>query len=80
MPLLMNTSSNTVVHFGVPVADQEPELPGPLPHLQHQVAGLLSHPLPARMGRPAEDVHPPGRDLHQELTSAQPPTRSWSLH
>jgi hypothetical protein len=46
------TGEHVVEHvgvLGVAVADQEPELPGPLPQLQHQVAGLLRHPLPARM-------------------------------
>jgi hypothetical protein len=60
-----------IEHLGiaaVPVADQERELPVPLPQLQHEVAGLLRHPRPGRMDGHAEDVHSPGADLHQENT------------
>ena len=50
----------------VPVADQEPELASPLAQIQHQVAGLLGHPLPRRMRRGTKQMHPAGGDLHDE--------------
>jgi hypothetical protein len=52
--------------FGVAISDDEPKLVGPLPQLDHQVAGLLRHPLPGRVRGGAQQVHPPGGDLHQE--------------
>jgi hypothetical protein len=52
--------------LGVPVPDKEPQLLGPIPRVHHQVAGLLGHPLPGRVGRGTQDVHPAGPDLHHE--------------
>src|SRR5262249_36626569 len=52
--------------FGVAIPDQEPEPVGPLPQVQHQVAGGLGYPFTARVRGGAQHVDPPGGDLHQE--------------
>ena len=74
MPSLVNTSSKGGGVLGVPVADQETELPGPLPQVHHQVAGLLPNPDASGVGGGAQDVHPPGGDLHQKqhIDAGQP--------
>src|SRR5439155_25915827 len=50
----------------VPVADQEPKRSDPLPHVVQWVAGLLDDPRPGRVRGYAQDVHPPGGDLHHD--------------
>ena len=52
--------------LAVPIADEEPELPGSLTEVQHEVAGLLGGPGPGRMSRHAHDMDGPGLDLHHE--------------
>src|SRR6266702_838544 len=50
----------------VAVPDQEAEGADPAAEVHEQVAGLLGGPEAVRMGGQAEDVHPPGRYLHDE--------------
>jgi hypothetical protein len=64
MPSLVNTPSNMVVYLLSRSRIRNRKCP--IPHPQHQVAGLLRHPLPVRVGRNAEEVHSAGADLHQE--------------
>jgi hypothetical protein len=52
--------------LGVAVPDDEAEGAGPLAEVHDQVAGLLRGPGAVRAGGHAEDVHVPGRDLHEE--------------
>jgi transposase len=57
--------------FRVPVANQELDLPGSVCQVHEQVAGLLGHPRPGRVGGHAEDVHPAGGKLqHQQHVQA----------
>jgi hypothetical protein len=44
--------------LAVPVADQEPEPPGPVAEVRKQVPGLLGRPGPGRMGRSAPRPRP----------------------
>src|SRR5947207_13343608 len=50
----------------IAVADQELEPVDPIAEIHHDVSGLLGDPLAGRVRCGAEDVHPPGSDLHQE--------------
>jgi hypothetical protein len=50
----------------VPVADEEPEPPGPLAEVSEQVPGLLGGPGSGRMGGDAQDAHRPRLELHHE--------------
>ena len=52
--------------LAVPVADEEPEPPGPIAEVHEQVPGLLGGPGPCRMGAHVQDVRRPGLDLHHE--------------
>jgi len=52
--------------LGVAVPDQEPERAGPVTEVHEQVASLLGGPRAVRVSRHAEDMHPPGPDLHDE--------------
>src|SRR6266508_665926 len=47
----------------VAIADQEPEAIRALPHGEHEVAGLLSDPLPRRVPGNAKNVDPARADL-----------------
>jgi hypothetical protein len=73
MPSAANTVSNDAVNWrrgrgsGTGTCHTVTEV-------QHQVAGLLGSPDGGRMGGDAEDVHPSGRDLHNEQ-HIQPPQR-----
>jgi len=66
VPLPEKRSSNAVVNFTIPVADEEPESPGPLAKVHQEVAGLLGGPGSGWMSRDAHDMHGPGLDLHYE--------------
>jgi hypothetical protein len=66
MPSEANTASNALVNFVSRSGDQEAERLDPLPHVVHQVAGLLCGPRPGWVRGDTEDVHPPGGDLHHE--------------
>ncbi len=61
-----NTASNAAGELRVPVADQEPERPDPLPQVLQQVTSLLRRPRPGRVRGDTQDVHPPAADLHHE--------------
>jgi hypothetical protein len=52
--------------LGVTVPDEEAEGDSPVAEVHEQVAGLLGGPRAARVGGHAEDVHVPGRHLHDE--------------
>jgi hypothetical protein len=55
-----------VSELGVAVPDEEAEGADPISEVHEQVAGLLGGPYAVRMGGHAEDVHVPGRHLHDE--------------
>ena len=55
--------------LGVPVADEELQRADSLAQVHHQVARLLGHPLPGRMCRDTQQVHPAGIDLDDEQYS-----------
>ncbi|HEV8560047.1 MAG TPA: hypothetical protein VGR06_27240 [Actinophytocola sp.] len=48
-PVERQTSSNALVNFGVPVADQEPERGGLIVKRGDKVAGQLDYPRPGRV-------------------------------
>jgi len=48
------------------VADEEPEVRGPVTKIHQEVAGLLGGPRPAGMRGDPEDVHIPALDLDNE--------------
>jgi hypothetical protein len=52
--------------LGVAVPDEETEGAGPVAEVHEQVAGLLRGPRADRAGGYAEDMHAPGRHLHDE--------------
>nr|WP_250846428.1 hypothetical protein [Streptomyces violaceusniger] len=52
--------------LAVPVTDEEPGAPGPIPEVHEQVAGELGDPRAGRVGGDAQDVDAPGGDLHDE--------------
>ena len=52
--------------LGVAVPDEEAEGSGPVAVIHEQVARLLGGPCAVRVGGHAEDVHVPGRYLHDE--------------
>src|SRR5215472_7225528 len=52
--------------LGVAVPDEEAKRADPVPDIYQQVAGLLSGPCPVRVGGHPQDVHTPGRHLHDE--------------
>ena len=58
--------------LGVSVPEQEPAAADPITEPRDEVAGLLDGPLRRGMGGDAEEVHPPGRDLHH-AQHIQPP-------
>jgi hypothetical protein len=49
-----------------PVADQEPEVRGPITEVHEQIADLLGGPRPVRVRGDPDDVHVAGADLHHE--------------
>ena len=49
-PSAVKTASNAPDELRIPIPDQERELGGPIAQIHHQLAGLLRHPLPGRMG------------------------------
>jgi hypothetical protein len=55
-----------VAELRVPVADQEPERPDPLPHILQEVTGLLGRPPAGRVRVHTQDVDPSGSHLHDE--------------
>src|SRR6266511_4917359 len=55
----------------VSVTAQKPKAADPIAEVRDGVAGLLGGPLGRRMGRDAEDLHPPGGNLHHDQ-HAQP--------
>jgi hypothetical protein len=57
--------------LAVPIANEEPELPGSLTEVHHEVTGLLGGPGPGRMSRHAHDMDGPGLDLHHEQDSVE---------
>ncbi|WP_236670399.1 hypothetical protein [Streptomyces antimycoticus] len=59
-------SVERVGELPVPVPHEESEPVHPVAQVHHQVAGLLGHPIPVRVGGDAEDVHPARFDLHHE--------------
>jgi hypothetical protein len=52
--------------LGVPVPDEEAEGADPVAEVHEQVAGLLCGPCAVRVRGDLEDVHAPGRHLHDE--------------
>jgi len=52
--------------LGVAVPDEEPELADPVREVHDQVAGLLGNPCSVWILGHPEDMHPPGRYLHDE--------------
>ena len=50
----------------VPVADQEPQLPGPLASFISSGRGTAGPSRPCRVRGDVQDVHGPGLDLHHE--------------
>jgi hypothetical protein len=52
--------------LGVPVADEEAERRDQLTEVHQQVASGLGGPGCGEMGGHTEQVHPAGRDLHEE--------------
>jgi hypothetical protein len=49
-----------------PVADQEPEIRGPVTEIHQEIADLLRGPQPVRVCGDPEDVHVAGADFHHE--------------
>ena len=66
VPLPANTSSNAVVNLLSRSRIRNLKPAGALAEVHEQVAGLLSGPRPGGVGGDAQDVHPPGLDLHHE--------------
>ena len=58
--------------LGIPVPDEEAEGTDPPCEVHNQVAGVPGGPCTVRVGAHFEDVHPPGRYLHDEK-HIQPP-------
>jgi hypothetical protein len=52
--------------LGVAIADQETQLFDPVIEIHQQIASLLGHPRPGRVGRDAREVHPAGADFDEE--------------
>jgi hypothetical protein len=52
--------------LGVAVPDQEPEGAGPITEVHEEVTSPLGGPRAVRVCCHAEDMHPPGSDLHDE--------------
>jgi hypothetical protein len=51
-----------------PVADQEPDVRGPITEVHQEIADLLRGPRPIRVRGDPEDVHAAGADLDHEQT------------
>jgi hypothetical protein len=66
IPAAANTASNAEVNLVSRVANQEPELVHPLVEVHQQVAGLLSHLCPGRLGGDPGQVDPPSLHLDNE--------------
>jgi hypothetical protein len=66
VPLPTKTSSNAGGELAVPVANEEPEVPGALAEVHHEVARLLGGPGSGRMSGDANDMDDVGLDLHHE--------------
>ncbi len=65
MPLPASTSSNAGVNL-LSRSRQEFEAAGACAEVHEQVAGLLGGPGSGGVSGDAQDVHPPGLDLHHE--------------
>ena len=52
--------------LAVAVADQDPELAGTFAEIYQEVASLLDGPRTGGVRGDAQDMHPPGGDLHHE--------------
>jgi hypothetical protein len=52
--------------LGVSIADQETQLVNPITEIHQQIASLLGHPRPGRVGRDARQVHPAGAQFEEE--------------
>jgi hypothetical protein len=66
MPSPANTLVERRRELAVTVPDQESEVAGALAEIHEQVAGLLGGPGSGGVSGDAQDVHPPGPDLHHE--------------
>ncbi len=67
-PLPASTWSNAAVNllWRSRIRNLNRQPGGAFAEIHEQVTGLLSGPCPGGMGGDAQDVHPPGLDLHYE--------------